>query len=92
MKINDFEQLSPKQRKKFLINSCQYILSLNLADELITDLFYFRQGKFFIEVYYSIIWEKFLEMSAFKGTDRLMKFLKDVDFGEVFEMLNTNQG
>ena len=91
MIIKDFEQLSPKRRKEFLIHSCQYVMSLNVADDLITDLFYFSKGNFFIEVYYSILWEKFLEMTAFRGTDRLMRYLKEVDFGDVLESLNTSK-
>jgi len=91
MIIKDFEQLSPKHRKEFLITSCQYVMSINIADNLITDLFYCPRGNFFIEVFYSIIWEKFLDMNAFRGTDRLMKYLKEVDFGDVFELLNTNK-
>ena len=91
MIIKDFEQLSPKCRKEFLVNSCQHVMSLKVADDLITDLFYCPEGKFFIEVFYSILWEKFIDMNAFKGTDRLMKYLKEVDFGDVFESLNTNK-
>ncbi len=88
MKIKDFEQLSPKQQRKFLINSCQYITSINMADELITDLFYHGKENFFIEVFYSLVWEKFLEMNAFTDTSRLFKYLKEVDYSEVYESLD----
>ncbi len=87
MKIKDFEQLSPRQRRKFLINSCQYLTSLNVADELITDLFYYNRENYYIEVYYSLVWEKFLEMNAFTDTTLLSKYLKEVDFSEVYESL-----
>jgi hypothetical protein len=66
-------------------------MSIRVADDLITDLFFYQQGNFFVEVFYSILWEKFLEMSAFKSSDRLLKYLKEVDFGDVFESLNTNK-
>ena len=91
MKINDFDQLSSKQRREFLINSCQHIISVNIADELIKDLFYCRTGKFFIEVYYSVLWEKFLEMTAFSDSDRLLKYLNVVDFSDLFESLKSDQ-
>lgn len=91
MIIKDFEQFSSKERREFLINSCQYITSVNFTDELITDLFYCHQGNFFIEVFYSVLWEKFLEMNPVKDTDQLSKYTREVDFGEIFEALNTRQ-
>jgi hypothetical protein len=91
MQIKEFEQLSPKRRREFLIHSCQYVMSLNVADDLITDLFYYSKENFFVEVYYSVLWEKFLEMTAFRGTERVMRYLKAVDFGDVLESLNTSK-
>ena len=91
MIIKDFEQLSSKERREFLINSCQYITSVNFTDELITDLFYCHQGNFFIEVFYSVLWEKFLEMNPVKDTDQLSKYMREVDFSEIFEALGTGQ-
>ncbi len=91
MIIKDFEQLSSRQRREFLINSCNYVMSVKISDDLIQDLFYHIQGGFYIEVLYSLLWEKFLEMTAFTESDQLVKYLREVDISDVYESLDTNR-
>ena len=88
MTQQDFEQLPTSIQREFVLSACEPLLSIRIDREISIELFYSRNGDFFVELYVSMERDRLVSIKSFHFNEHhLHKFLMDIALSTAYEIL-----
>jgi hypothetical protein len=89
MTQQDFQQLPASIQREFTLNACVQLITLEIDQDVLIELFYSYNGNFFIELYTNAGGDIIMDINSFNfSCQTIEKYLFDIDISSIYNRLS----